>query len=297
MNTTPLPDDDRMVDLLIEQSIAGLNDHERRELETHPRAGFGADVFDAAVATLDVAFASEAGAEALPDRIRSSLADLARVWTAEELAHAPPEPLPFDPAAATPAGAARDGTAPSPGFWRSGGGWVAAAVFMLLAVSMWWNQGASVTAQCNTYEQLLSSGGDVIQLPLAGLPALNLARHDLDGGVSGDLIWSDERNQGFMRISGISPNEPTAFQYQLWIFDAERPTGALPRFETEGIPILTQRPVDGGVFDIAEDGEVIVPIDAKLPIGRAALFAVTKEPPGGVVVSERDIVFLAVRDG
>jgi hypothetical protein len=45
------------------------------------------------------------------------------------------------------------------------------------------------------------------------------------------------------------------------------------------------------VFDVAgtdADGEVCVPIDARLPIGKPTLFAITVEKPGGVVVSKRD---------
>ena len=79
----------------------------------------------------------------------------------------------------------------------------------------------------------------------------------------------------------------------------DRPTGDLPQFAIEGFPdLLTQRPVDGGVFDIAAQaaatGEVIIPIDAKLPVGDARIFAITVEPPGGVVVSDRDIVTVAI---
>jgi hypothetical protein len=44
----------------------------------------------------------------------------------------------------------------------------------------------------------------------------------------------------------------------------------------------------------AGEREVIVPIDAKVAVGEACLFAITVEKPGGVVVSERErIVLLA----
>jgi hypothetical protein len=59
--------------------------------------------------------------------------------------------------------------------------------------------------------------------------------------------------------------------------------------------ILTQRPIDGGVFDVPAGGEALIPVDPKLPVGEGVIFAVTKERPGGVVVSDRDIVFLALR--
>ena len=76
-----------------------------------------------------------------------------------------------------------------------------------------------------------------------------------------------------MRFKGLAANDAKQIQYQLWIFDADRPEAT---------------PVDGGVFDVASNGEVIVPISAKLPVGKPTLFAVTIERPGGVVVSKRE---------
>jgi hypothetical protein len=57
----------------------------------------------------------------------------------------------------------------------------------------------------------------------------------------------------------------------------------------------TGYPVDGGVFDIPTgQGEVIIPIDAKIAVSSPMMFAVTMEKPGGVVVSAREhIVALA----
>ena len=78
-----------------------------------------------------------------------------------------------------------------------------------------------------------------------------------------------------MRFRGLAPNDSSESQYQLWIFD---PT----RADWEA------KPVDGGVFDVPDTGEVVVPIDAKLAVAETALFAITIEVPGGVVVSERE---------
>ena len=144
----------------------------------------------------------------------------------------------------------------------------------------------------------VSDAADVIRANWAGISAIGASDHALDKGVAGEVVWSDDLDEGYMTIAGIEPNDPSEFQYQLWIFDADRRSGDLPQFRAEGLPeLLTQRPVDGGVFDVrvTDAGEVIVPIDAKLPVGEAKIFAVTKERPGGVVVSDRDIVFLALR--
>jgi len=96
-------------------------------------------------------------------------------------------------------------------------------------------------------------------------------------GARGDVVWSDVEQAGYMRFDGLRANDPSREQYQLWIFDAERPDA---------------HPVDGGVFDVEGEGEVIVRIDPKLGVSRAALFAVTLEVPGGVVVSSRERLLL-----
>lgn len=81
-----------------------------------------------------------------------------------------------------------------------------------------------------------------------------------------------------MRLIGLKSNDVRRWHYQLWIFDKTR----------------DQRyPVDGGVFDVpAGATEVFVPINARVPVGSAVMFAVTVEAPGGVVVSTRERVAL-----
>lgn len=81
-----------------------------------------------------------------------------------------------------------------------------------------------------------------------------------------------------MTFRGLAANDKAKEQYQLWIFDGERDE---------------KFPVDGGVFDVGAaqagpNGEVIVPIIAKVAVGKPTLFAVTVEKPGGVVVSKRE---------
>ena len=77
-----------------------------------------------------------------------------------------------------------------------------------------------------------------------------------------------------MRFAGLAPNDPTREQYQLWIFDKDRPA---------------ETPVDGGVFDVdPATGEVVIAIDPKVRVTDATMFAVTVEKPGGVVVSKRE---------
>ncbi len=92
-------------------------------------------------------------------------------------------------------------------------------------------------------------------------------------GATGDVVWSNTKQEGYMTFQGLKANDPTKEQYQLWVFDAERDE---------------RYPVDGGVFDIpAGVDEVITPITTKINVTNATLFAITIEKPGGVVVSDR----------
>jgi anti-sigma-K factor RskA len=136
---------------------------------------------------------------------------------------------------------------------------------------------AEVTAPPSAAEEraaMLASGEGVI------VESWSATEDPSSVGVTGDVVWDDATQRGYMRFAGLPANDPGQEQYQLWIFDATRDD----RF-----------PVDGGVFDIpAAGGEVVVPITARLPVRQAALFAVTVERPGGVVVSSRErIVALA----
>ena len=170
--------------------------------------------------------------------------------------------------------------------WRLG--WLAAAAAVLLAGSIILLNPAPTAPTNNlaaTPQDLIDQAGErlIRQDWLAtGDPAASNA--------TGEVIWDPQTQQGFMIIEGLATNDPTNLQYQLWIFDADRPIGDLPQFENPDLPILTQRPVDGGVFDVSSQGIAVIPIDAKLPVTDAVAFAVTVEPPGGVVTSNRERV-------
>lgn len=89
-------------------------------------------------------------------------------------------------------------------------------------------------------------------------------------GAGGSAVWSSEAQTGVLILHGLESTGSGETQYQLWIVDSKR----------EGPP------VDGGVFDVSEDeGELQIPIDAKLMIGEPVAFLITVERPGGVVLS------------
>jgi hypothetical protein len=99
--------------------------------------------------------------------------------------------------------------------------------------------------------------------------------------ASGDVVWNASEQKGFMRFHGLAKNDPKVSQYQLWIFDKTRDQ---------------KYPVDGGVFDVdTQTGDVVVPIQARVPVGDATLFAITVEKPGGVVVSKRERIVLTAK--
>jgi hypothetical protein len=143
--------------------------------------------------------------------------------------------------------------------------WLLAAACLVVAFTAWWPASRTMSPAAQR-EALLAS---------ASTKTTAWAENEL--GVSGEVVWNDEQQAGFLRFSGLNVNDPNDFQYQLWIFDETR------KAYSDDVA------VDGGVFDIdRESGEVVVPIRAKLPVGKPFLFAVTTEPPGGVVKHNPD---------
>jgi len=158
--------------------------------------------------------------------------------------------------------------------WRPHAGWLmaaAAAVAWLVVPSPFAARGIVPLAPAELRDSLLVDAQTLrIRWTPTGDPA----------GVkaSGEVVWDAGTQRGVMRFAGLVPNDPKTAQYQLWIVDAERDA---------------QYPVDGGVFDVTSSGEVLIPIVARVPVGRPTLFAVTLERPGGVVVSRRERLVLA----
>lgn len=271
-------DHDRLWDLLAAQATEGLSESEQRELARASSLDPDADL-DEAAAALDLAlFAHD---EPLPAHLHARLVKSGQEWMRRQDAPVGViEPAPRSTGAMT---------------WL---GWLAAAAVAGFALL---TNMPKPTPSVESQRSALLAASDVRRADWVSLPDSPLAapaRHQYDQGVTGDVVWSDARDEGFMRIAGLAPNDPSQYEYQLWIFDAERPVGELPQFRVEGLPeLLTQRPVDGGVFDVSSTGEAVIPIDAKLPVGKAVIFAVTVEPPGGSVVSKRDVVFLTILPG
>jgi hypothetical protein len=147
-------------------------------------------------------------------------------------------------------------------------GWFAAAAALALAAVLYQSRNAPAASAAERLAMLLREHPETSKYAWAAQAQ--------GPGVSGEVIWNNQLQQGFMRFKGLAANDPKKEQYQTWIFDGGRP----------------EYPVDGGVFDMATgvrdtNGDLIVPISAKLAVFKPTLFAVTIEKPGGVVVSDK----------
>jgi anti-sigma-K factor RskA len=146
-------------------------------------------------------------------------------------------------------------------------GWVVAAAACLVAVLTLRARPVAPDPEAQRDELLARS--DTLRLDWTAT--------ELAGGASGDVAWSLALQQGVLRIRDLAANDPAREQYQLWIFDESQ-----------------EHPIDGGVFDVTA-GEVLIPIDAKLRVAKPTLFAVTREKPGGVVVSDQKRIVLVAK--
>lgn len=163
--------------------------------------------------------------------------------------------------------------------WAQGLGWAAAAALLIALIIRPSTDGTSPAAQLQpvafTAEQSLEAlrtATGTVTLPWATPESIGYE------SVTGEVIWNDEEQKGFLRLANMPANNPLVSQYQLWIVDPDRDSN----------------PVDGGVFDIvADNSEVLIPIDAKLPVIAPAAFAITREQPGGVVVSKGPLLVIA----
>lgn len=194
------------------------------------------------------------------------------VHTGEALLRARTVPPLAMPAAPAPASGPR---------WLTWGGWLAAAAMLAITLRPANRTDAPdapvapVNAVAALRDSLLADSASLVRrrwTPTGDSSATQ---------ASGEVLWDPRTQRGVMRFVGLSANDRRVAQYQLWIFDQTRDE---------------RYPVDGGVFDITPGtGEVLIPIRARVPVGRAVLFAVTVEKPGGVVVSTRERIAVVAK--
>lgn len=257
----------RLHELLADRATTGLDANELHELN-----GLGSDwerealEFELAAAAADLAFAQDDAP--LPSHLRDRLESVgvSRLATDRGLR-------------LTSLMATVETKLSSPQFTPAPVPWLVAAAAVVLAAFAWVFAPSPGPANISTpdlaltpaqrYESLLAQTGSISS-------EWAVADESLADGATGGAVWDAETQTGLMKFAGLPINDPTEQQYQLWIFRGDAEGG------------LEAHPVDGGVFDIASaDSDVYVPIDARLQVDDVVAFAITIEPPGGVVVSDR----------
>lgn len=228
----------RLDELLTREAIQGLTPEEAAELDALLASVPDADPDGLALAAAAVHLALGGPLEPLPAHLAERLELMA-------VAVLPPP--------APPARSRR---------WRSGvtwSGWaVAAALAGVLAFVLWPKR----------------------ELPPAELrdrlrPQASVYSASDKPGVSAEVVWCTDRQEGYLEVRGLPALDPSKEQYQLWIVDPSK-----------------KQPVDGGVFDVRSDGTALVRVRTPIVVKDAKAFAVTKETAGGVVVSDGPLLLV-----
>jgi anti-sigma-K factor RskA len=284
---------DRLFELLADQTISGLSAEELVELEKLKtqfpewEKDFSFELTAAAIGLLNIDVSDD-----LPANLRAKI-----VANADEFFY-PQEELQnvvnFTPRTEKITGSMATETVsnitestPNRPFWQWLGWAFAAAACVALAVNLWTTRSRpqteivqkppivqSPTPKLSVEQertQLLAAASDTVKIPLAD--AKNAKE------ILGEMVWSNSLQKGYASFRNLPANDIAKESYQLWIVD-----------ETQNL----KTPISGGVFNISATGEVIIPIDPQLTVKKPVMIAITKEKPGGVVVSSPErIVALA----
>ena len=264
---------ERMLELLSDQTVFDLNEEELMELE-QLKSQFpdwkNYASFELTAAAIGIANIKMV---AMPEKLRTKILENADSF--------------FSPEIAVPESSIKQlvvshttETEQRP-FWQWFSWGIAFAACALLAVNLWvtrfQNQPEIVkdikTVQTPTPElsefqkrdQFLATAPDIVRTKLESPKG--------SAEILGDVVWSNSKQSGYITFRGMPVNIPSKETYQLWVFDESQ---------------NDKYPISGGVFDVRENGEIVVPIDVELKIKNPKMFAVTGEKPGGVVVSDRE---------
>jgi hypothetical protein len=202
--------------------------------------------------TAALALAALAHPAALPERLQAKLAAGGLQFCAERAATHRPVVTRREAATSGP-------------HWLTFLAGLAAGVALFLVLTL---RGDAPAPASQLRARMLALDAAAVQLPWRAGPS------PMSGAVQGEVVWSTARQEGYLTFRGLPPLD-AEHRFQLWIVDGTR-TGA---------------PVDGGLFAIADATvETVVPVQAKLPIGKPAAFVVTVETQAGAVVSAQEHV-------
>jgi hypothetical protein len=272
---------DMLYDLLVKKAVYGLDDEEQRRLDELDSGSANREFKSLEITAAAINMAGLTDEEPLPEHLYSKIAADAPKWVgAEEPAsQTADEPWP-------PVRTGREMFADAEPPRRSIFGWLgwaaAAAACIALAANIWMtrfqpNEQVKVqptpaaSPRPSTPDEMLaqfeSTTPDLVRANWA--PGNVKEMRD----VTGEVVWSDEKQAGYLRIRGLAVRTAPEYCYQLWIFDKVQDKAT---------------PIDGGIFDVNSEGEIIIPITTKIPAQGPTMFALTIERHGGVVVSKRD---------
>lgn len=262
MSADTHPENDRLMDLLATYAVQELSVDEETELKAllQQEDGVTASEFETAAAAMHLAMSSTN--PGLPDGLADKVLSEANAFFLQSPAPAPTAPA--SPPVETETSVRMR--------YRERIAWLCAVLSLFLALGGFLpgrapEQKRPQPAQPTLAEirEALLSESDTVQL------AWTATDDPTAVNASGDVVWNTRRREGFMRFSNLKKNDPTEFQYQLWIFESPD----------------QKYPIDGGVFDITDENQ-LVRINAGIAPSQAVQFAVTIEKPGGVVVSDRE---------
>jgi hypothetical protein len=262
-----------LFDLLIKKALHGLDETEQKRLDELDPALADRELRSLEMSAAAINIAGVEPDEPLPPHLYSKIAGDADKYIGAG-ATAATEPWP-------PARPAILADKPSTSFFGWLGWATAVAACIALAVNLWLTrvqapEQTNLPAPVETprpltpAEQRTSFENSTPDLVKAAWAPGNVKEIK---GVTGDVIWSDEKQAGYLRLRGLPVNDAAATCYQLWIFDKVQDKAT---------------PIDGGIFDVSSDGEIVIPINAKIKANGPVMFALTIERHGGVVVSKRD---------
>lgn len=271
---------DRLTELLAEQFERELQPEESRELgallESNP--DWSDDDLDLAAAAVDLAYHTSLPAEDAPDYLIDQILHRSQGFF-DATGGRPPLQVIDGQGHGRAVAVERQGSSAARIF-VTGGGWLAAAAAVLFAVNVSQPPPPVVEPDPPKPPTVAELRQALLQQPGVTRLDWTATKDPLAQGVTGDVVWSEQNQKGYMRFMGLPVNDPTQQVYQLWIFDKGRDD---------------RYPVDGGVFNV-EGGSAVVPINARLRVDDATLFAITLEKPGGVVVSSRERLIVLAQD-
>lgn len=287
----------RLHDLLSEQATAGLSDSDQLELQKllHDNASLQREGYELAAAAVDLALCPPDGV-LLPDRVRRG-ALMKSTMEAEPEPEVEPvvyqlteeKPIALKRVASTPVAPQTIdviSTETSLPVEKPGKTGVLIAFALIGVAFLTYTVGRSGGVKRNQ----APAGATVAQTatPIscdaikAAADKLTIPWSESDptlGEVTGEVRFSAKLQQGCLVLTGLPRLDPAQAVYQLWIIDSDR----------QGPP------VDAGLFEVTGSvtaAETIV-FTPKLKVSSPIVFAITREPPGGVVTSKNQPIVLA----